>query len=75
MKTPIQKLFDILEQTETFTVNHLPYLIISKDIMSIKLDLLEEERELIKQAFYAGGQAYKFNTQWEKEAEEYIKKL
>ena len=67
MKTPIQKLFDILEQTKIK--------IISKDIMSIKSDLLEEERELIKQAFYAGGQAYKFNTQWEKEAEEYIKKL
>ena len=75
MKTPIQKLFDILEQKETHRIGLFDCKIISKDIMSIKSDLLEEERELIKQAFYAGGQAYKFNTQWEKEAEEYIKKL
>lgn len=67
MNTPIQKLYAIMEQAKVA--------IISAEIMSIKEEMLAEERELIKQAFYAGGQAYKFNTRWEKEADEYIEQL
>ena len=46
----------------------------SKVIKKIK-SMVKKERDLIKEAFYAGGQAYKFNIQWEKEADEYYNNL
>ena len=41
------------------------------ELISIKQEMLEEERDLIKEAFYAGGQTSIY-SQWEKEADEYI---
>lgn len=46
----------------------------SKVIEKIE-SMVEKERNVIKEAFYAGGQAYSYNTKWEKEADKYYDNL
>jgi len=56
-KLPVQKLFMIIEQAAVDYRGSAKNLI--DELLSIKQEMLEEERDLIKEAFYAGGQAYK----------------